>query len=37
MPLLWTMIPAALVTLAFGFAGAWRALGAKPAPYLRNE
>ena len=24
-------------TLALGFAGTWRALGAKPAPYLRNE
>jgi putative ABC transport system permease protein len=37
MPLLWTMILAILVTMAFGLAGTWRALGAKPAPYLRNE
>ena len=28
---------AALLTAALGFAGTWRALGAKPAPYLRNE
>ena len=26
-----------LLTLAFGFAETWRALGAKSAPYLRNE
>lgn len=26
-----------LVTLAVGFAGTWRALGQKAAPYLRNE
>jgi len=26
-----------LLTLAFGFAETWRALGAKPAPYLRSE
>jgi putative ABC transport system permease protein len=25
------------VALALGFAGTWRALGVKPAPYLRNE
>jgi putative ABC transport system permease protein len=36
-PLLWTAALAILVTPALGFAGAWRALGAKPAPYLRNE
>ena len=36
-PLLWTAGLAILVTLALGFAGTWRALGAKPAPYLRNE
>jgi len=36
-PLLWTMALAVVVTLALGFAGTWRALGAKPAPYLRNE
>jgi putative ABC transport system permease protein len=28
---------AVLLTLVFGFAGTWRALGAKPAAYLRNE
>jgi putative ABC transport system permease protein len=28
---------ALLLTVAIGFAGTWRALGAKPAPYLRNE
>ncbi len=26
-----------LITLIIGFAGTWRALGAKPAPYLANE
>jgi predicted lysophospholipase L1 biosynthesis ABC-type transport system permease subunit len=26
-----------VLTLVFGFAGTWRALGAKPAAYLRNE
>jgi putative ABC transport system permease protein len=36
-PLLWTAALAVLATLALGFAGTWRALGAKPAPYLRNE
>jgi putative ABC transport system permease protein len=36
-PLLWTVTLAALVTAALGFAGTWRALGAKPAAYLRNE
>jgi putative ABC transport system permease protein len=36
-PLLWTIALAILVTLALGFAGTWRALGAKPARYLRNE
>jgi len=25
------------LTLVIGFGGAWRALGAKPAAYLRNE
>jgi hypothetical protein len=34
---LWTVAAATLVALAFGFAGTWRALGAKPASYLRNE
>ena len=28
---------AVILTLILGFAGTWRALGAKPAPYLRNE
>jgi putative ABC transport system permease protein len=36
-PLLWTVALATLLTLAMGFAGTWRALGAKPAPYLRSE
>ena len=36
-PLLWTVGLAILLTLIFGFAGTWRALGAKAAPYLRNE
>jgi putative ABC transport system permease protein len=36
-PLLSTVTLAALLTAALGFAGTWRALGAKPAFYLRNE
>ncbi len=36
-PLLWTLGLATALTLTLGFAGTWRALGAKPAPYLRNE
>jgi putative ABC transport system permease protein len=36
-PLLWTVGLAILLTLIFGFAGTWRALGAKAAPYLRNQ
>jgi putative ABC transport system permease protein len=36
-PLLWTVVLASLLTLVLGFAGTWRALGAKAAPYLRNE
>jgi putative ABC transport system permease protein len=36
-PLLWTTAVAIVLTLAFGFAGTWRALGAKAAPHLRNE
>ena len=36
-PLLWTVSLAALLTAALGFAGTWRALGAKPAQFLRNE
>jgi putative ABC transport system permease protein len=42
----WVFLPAPLgstvalataLTLALGFAATWRALGAKPAPYLRSE
>ncbi len=36
-PLLAIAGGAVLLTLALGFAGTWRALGAKPAAYLRNE
>jgi putative ABC transport system permease protein len=36
-PLLWTVGLAILLTLVLGFAGTWRALGVKAAPYLRNE
>ncbi len=36
-PLLSTVTLAALFTAALGFAGTWRALGAKPASHLRNE
>jgi putative ABC transport system permease protein len=36
-PLLWTVVLAAALTLALGFAATWRALGARPAAYLRNE
>jgi putative ABC transport system permease protein len=36
-PLLWIVALASLLTLVLGFAGTWRALGAKAAPYLRNE
>jgi putative ABC transport system permease protein len=36
-PLLWTVGLAILLTLVLGFAGTWRALGAKAARYLRNE
>jgi putative ABC transport system permease protein len=36
-PLLLTAGVGVLLTLLFGFAGTWRALGAKPARYLRNE
>jgi putative ABC transport system permease protein len=36
-PLAWTVGLAALLTAALGFAGTWRALGAKPAAYLRND
>jgi putative ABC transport system permease protein len=36
-PLLWTVAIAIVLSLTLGFAGTWRALGAKAAPYLRNE
>jgi putative ABC transport system permease protein len=36
-PLLWTVALATVLTLVMGFAGTWRALGVKAAPYLRNE
>jgi putative ABC transport system permease protein len=36
-PLAWTVGLSALLTAALGFAGTWRALGAKPASYLRSE
>lgn len=32
-----TVLAATAVTLAFGFAGTWRALTQKAAPLLRNE
>jgi putative ABC transport system permease protein len=37
LPLLATLALALLLTLGLGFAGTWRALGAAPARYLRNE
>ena len=36
-PLLLTAGLAVGLTLVLGFAGTWRALGARPAIYLRNE
>jgi putative ABC transport system permease protein len=42
----WSFLPGAVfatiglavaVTLVAGFSGTWRALGAKAAPFLRNE
>jgi putative ABC transport system permease protein len=42
----WTFLPAAVaataliagvLTLGIGYAGTWKALGAKAAPFLRNE
>src|SRR3984893_3856487 len=36
-PLVASLGLAVLLTVALGFAGTWHALGAKPAPYLRNE
>src|SRR5207248_72562 len=37
MPLAAILGLAVILTLVFGFAGTWRALGARPAAYLRNE
>jgi putative ABC transport system permease protein len=37
LPVLKTVAAAVVLTLGLGFAGTWRALGAKAAPYLRNE
>jgi putative ABC transport system permease protein len=37
LPLVETIAFAVMLTLGLGFAGTWRALGAKAAPYLRNE
>ncbi len=36
-PVIATALGAAVITLAFGFAGTWRALGQKAAPLLRNH
>jgi putative ABC transport system permease protein len=36
-PVLSTTVLAIILTLTLGFAGTWRALGVKPAPFLRNE
>ncbi len=36
-PLVVIIAAASALAMAFGFAGTWRALGAKAAPYLRNE
>jgi len=36
-PLVASLGLAVLLTVTLGFAGTWHALGAKPAPYLRNE
>ena len=36
-PVLWTVALAIVLTLTLGFAGTWRALGAKAAAFLRNE
>jgi len=36
-PLLWTVALAASLTAVLGFAATWRALGVKPAPFLRND
>ena len=36
-PVLSTVGLAVVLTVSLGFAGTWRALGAKAARYLRNE
>ena len=36
-PIVVTVLLATAVTLVFGFAGVWRALGRKPADFLRND
>jgi putative ABC transport system permease protein len=36
-PLLLTASGAVGLTIVLGLTGTWRALGAKPAPYLRGE
>jgi putative ABC transport system permease protein len=36
-PLLWTLGLAVILTLSIGFAGSWRALGARSAAHLRND
>ncbi len=36
-PVILTALGAALITMIFGFAGTWRALGQKAAPLLRNH
>jgi putative ABC transport system permease protein len=36
-PLLATAAAALVLTVGFGFAGTWRALGAPPARHLRDE
>ena len=37
LPILSTVMLAVILTLGLGFAGTWRALGVKAAPYLRND
>ena len=32
-----TVVAAVVLTQVAGFVGTWRALGRKPAPFLRNE
>jgi putative ABC transport system permease protein len=36
-PLFVVLVGAVGLTMALGFAGTWRALGAKAAPHLRDE